>query len=320
MTPAALTGRLRAPWERPETSSRSSQARSTSLLERLAASLRHEQRLSAEISHELRTPLANIIAEAQYALRHGQHIDDANATLEHILQSARQLGRTLDTLMAAARAQLDPHRATSDSAACAHTALQTSVPKHISSQLEITVDSPQDRLRVAVERELVERILAPLLENATRHARHLVHIGVEGDREAVRFVLQDDGPGVPAEEQEAIFQPGYRATTSAPATTITSPGTGLGLALCRRLARTAGGDVLAEPSDAGARFIVRLPAAGCSPAVAQRRSTAKQSLSSGERTVLAITLGAHIGIVAIVEASVAIPLAGPVVLEHVIRR
>ena len=59
------------------------------LLERLAASLRHEQRLSAEISHELRTPLASIVAEAQYALRHGRQTDESRATLEHILQSAQ---------------------------------------------------------------------------------------------------------------------------------------------------------------------------------------------------------------------------------------
>jgi two-component system OmpR family sensor kinase len=51
------------------------------LLDRLAASLRHEQRLSAEISHELRTPLSNIIAEAQFALRHGQQTDESKATL-----------------------------------------------------------------------------------------------------------------------------------------------------------------------------------------------------------------------------------------------
>jgi signal transduction histidine kinase len=231
------------------------------LLERLAASLRHEQRLSAEISHELRTPLTNIIAEAQYALRHGQHMDDAKATLENILQSARQLGRTLDTLMAAARAQLDPHRATSDAGSCARAALEASVSEETRRRLELSVESPQDRLRVAVEGDLVVRILAPLLENAVRHARHSVRIRIERDREAVRFVLEDDGPGVPADEHEAIFQPGYRAAGPAPATTIISPGAGLGLALCRRLARAAGGDVLAEPSDAGALFVVRLPAA-----------------------------------------------------------
>jgi two-component system OmpR family sensor kinase len=231
------------------------------LLERLAASLRHEQRLTAEISHELRTPLASIVAEAQYALRHGRPGEEGRATLEHILQSARQLGRTLDALLAAARAQLDPRRATSDAADCAHAAIGATAADRRGRKLEATVDAPDGTIRVAVERDLVERILAPLLENAARHARSSVTISVARDDDGVRFTVQDDGPGVPAEEREAIFEPGHRAAGTAAAAAVASPGTGLGLALCRRLARSAGGDVRSAPSDAGAVFIVRLPRA-----------------------------------------------------------
>jgi signal transduction histidine kinase len=226
------------------------------LLDRLSASLRHEQRLSAEISHELRTPLASIVAEAQYALRHGHQSDEGKATLEHILQSARTLGRTLDTLVAAARAQLDPHRARSDALACARAATQGIEQR----ELHVSLDAPQQAIHVAVERELVERILAPLLDNAARHARTSIDIGIERDGDAVLFSVHDDGPGVPAREREAIFQPGHRGATKAASATL-SPGAGLGLALCRRLARTAGGDVHAESSEAGGRFTVRLPAA-----------------------------------------------------------
>jgi two-component system, OmpR family, sensor kinase len=231
------------------------------LLERLAASLRHEQRLSAEISHELRTPLANIVAEAQYALRHGRQTGEGQATLEHILQSARQLGRTLDTLMAAARAQLDPRGATSDAIAGAHAAVDAGEVRDARPDLEIDVDGPHAPLRVAVEQDLVERILAPLVENAARHAHRLVHVTIDRQGESVAFTVQDDGPGLAATELEAIFEPGHRAGGSGPVTAVALPGAGLGLALCRRLAGTAGGEVIAQPSDAGARFIVRLPAA-----------------------------------------------------------
>ena len=230
------------------------------LLDRLAVSLRHEQRLSAEISHELRTPLASIVAEAQYALRHGQQTDDGKATLEHILQSARQLGRTLDTLMAAARAQLDPRGATSDAVVGANAAVDTGRFRDAHPELKIDIDGPHAPVRVAVEQDLVERILAPLLENAARHARHTVHITVTREGDGVTFTVQDDGPGVAAEELEAIFEPGHRAVGSRAATAIALPGAGLGLALCRRLARTAGGEAIAQASDAGARFTVWLPA------------------------------------------------------------
>jgi signal transduction histidine kinase len=232
------------------------------LLERLAASLRHEQRLSAEISHELRTPLANIVAEAQYALRHGQRSEERTASLEQILESARQLGRTLDTLMAAARAQLEPHRATSDGIACARAAVSATIPAGAAAELEISVEAPVGAPRVAVEGELVQRILAPLIENASRHAHDAIRLTVERRGDEVRFTVEDDGPGVPAGEQEAIFEPGHRAAGAGSATAVASSGTGLGLALCRRLARTAGGDVHAEPGGEGGRFVVRLPAAG----------------------------------------------------------
>ncbi len=227
------------------------------LLDRLAASLRHEQRLTAEVSHELRTPLASIAAEAQYALRHTRQPEDGHAALEQILLRTRQMGRTLDTLIAAARAQLDPRQATSDPLACAEAAVSSCAPLQAQRHLEISVRPARDGLRVAVEQDLVERVLAPLIENACRHAWHGVQIAIDSDGPAVRFTVVDDGPGVPIDERETIFEPGRRAGRGA-AATIASEGAGLGLALARRLARSAGGDVEVEHGGGG-RFVVRLP-------------------------------------------------------------
>jgi signal transduction histidine kinase len=226
------------------------------LMDRLATSLRHEQRLSAELSHELRTPLASIVADAQYALRHAELSATARACFEQILQSAERMARTLDTLIAAARAQLDPHRSTSDAAACARAALDACAGID-SSEVRTSVRVATPGMRVAVERDLVERILAPLIENALRHASERVELTVTRDRASVMFTVADDGAGVAGEELEAIFKPGRRAGASATATLST--GAGLGLALARRLARSAGGDVQADASDHGGRFTVRLP-------------------------------------------------------------
>jgi signal transduction histidine kinase len=231
------------------------------LLDRLAASLRREQRLSAEISHELRTPLASVVAEAQYALRHGHQTEESQATLEHILQSARKLGRTLDVLMTAARAQLNPRSATSDAVVGARAAADGTRAHAARRGVGVTLNAPQGPIRVAVESELLERVLAPLLDNAARHARSSISITVERASDAVTLTVDDDGPGILPPEQERIFQPGHRATDTRAATAVASAGAGLGLALCRRLARSAGGDVHAQPSDGGARFVVRLPAA-----------------------------------------------------------
>jgi signal transduction histidine kinase len=74
------------------------------LLDRVAASLRHEQRLSAELSHELRTPLARITAEVELLARRDRPLEDRTEAYASIGRSAQQMSEILETLMAAARA------------------------------------------------------------------------------------------------------------------------------------------------------------------------------------------------------------------------
>jgi two-component system, OmpR family, sensor kinase len=230
------------------------------LLDRLAASLRHEQRLSAELSHELRTPLANIAAHAQFALRHTPQHDDGRLALQQIINSAGEMGRTLDTLIAAARAELNPLRATSDAETAARAAAAASRTPRFEHRIETSIVAPAEPLKVASEQALLERILAPLIENAYRHASRTVRISIERDAAAVRFAIDDDGPGIANGEDEAIFEPGHRTPESG-SSTPSSNGAGLGLALSRRLARSAGGDVHTESSETGARFVARIPSA-----------------------------------------------------------
>jgi two-component system OmpR family sensor kinase len=229
-------------------------------LDRLAASLQREKRFSAELSHELRAPLAHLVSEAQFALRHGHGADEYRAGFEQVLQSARQLSRTLEALMAAARAELDPHRATSDVTACARAAIGMNLPLAARRHIEITLDDRGGGARVAAEADLVERMLAPVLENACRYASDAVRVVIQCDRSDVLYRVEDDGPGVPADDRETIFESGRRsASPGFPA--IATQGAGLGLALARRLARSAGGHVEALDSDEGGRFVLRLPVA-----------------------------------------------------------
>jgi two-component system, OmpR family, sensor kinase len=225
------------------------------LLDRLAASLRHEQRLSAELSHELRTPLANIAAEAQYALKHTAQDADGRRALEQVRDSADQMNRTLDTLIAAARAELDPQHATSDAIAGVRAVTAASKPLAAERGITTAFETPDSAVRVASEQALVERMLAPVLENAYRHASATVRITVCATTRVVRFAIEDDGPGVPPGELDTIFEPGRRGETTASGLN----GAGLGLALARRLAQSAGGNVEAEHREGGARFVVTLP-------------------------------------------------------------
>jgi signal transduction histidine kinase len=244
------------------------------LLDRLAAALRHEQLLTAELSHELRTPLAHIAAEAQYALRHAREEDEYRAGFEQVLQGANHMGRTLETLMTAARAEHGLSRTRADADACAEAAVRAARPLAGAAGVDLDLTARQAGLRVAADCELVERTLGPLLENACRHARRRVTLTVEAAGSGVVFAVEDDGPGVPLDQAQAIFEPGYKgASTEQPAdaptggisvatgATVSSAGAGLGLALARRLARASGGDVTCAPAGGGGRFVVRLPRA-----------------------------------------------------------
>jgi signal transduction histidine kinase len=213
------------------------------LLGRVAASLRREQRLTAEISHELRTPLARLRARAQLA---GSH---------ELVRDADDMARTLDALLAGARAAAD-RPGVSEAGAPAGAATEACVSLAHARGLELRM-LPADGARVGAGAELVERALHPLIENACRYARHAVTVSVGRENGSVVYRVQDDGPGVPEHERERIFEPAVRGSAAHSAGV---PGTGLGLALGRRLARAAGGEVSVAPG-AGGRFELRLPAA-----------------------------------------------------------
>jgi two-component system, OmpR family, sensor kinase len=227
------------------------------LLDRVASSLRHEQRFSAEVSHELRTPLASVIAEAQLALRHPRSRDEDRDGYERVLASAQLMTRTLDTLVAATRVELGAPRGTGDAARAAHAAASGCAALAQTHGIRITVEEPGAPIRTGVDEEVVERVLAPLIENGCRYGSSCVEVDIARRDGAVLFHVRDDGPGVPEGDRERIFEPGWRSDH---ATATNAGGAGLGLALARRLARAAGGDVHAVGNGGGGDFAARLPA------------------------------------------------------------
>jgi signal transduction histidine kinase len=227
------------------------------LLSRLAQGLSREQRLTAEISHELRTPLAKILAESELATSRERSSSEHRESLLLIARHAQQLQGVLETLLASARASLSGAAAASDAPESARRAAAPFQQALTAQGKSMRLEGPRT-LKVAVEADLLERILAPLLENATRFARELVVLEIRAVGGEAVFEIRDDGPGVDPRERERIFEPGFRPA-GAPADE--HAGAGLGLALVRRLARTAGGDVEALASSDGASFAVRLPLA-----------------------------------------------------------
>jgi two-component system, OmpR family, sensor kinase len=225
------------------------------LLDRLAASLRHERRFSAEVSHELRTPLAKLMAEAELALRRERSSSEYRESLEIVLRNAQQIERIVETLVTAAQREAQP-QGVSDARDVAEAVVAACADDAGARGVELELVEPHERVRLGVDRDLAERILHPVVENALRYGRSEVQVKVERDGSAILFAVDDDGPGVADHERDVIFEPAVRGSAGR----SSGDGAGLGLALARRLARAASGDVEAQPGPPG-RFVVRLPAA-----------------------------------------------------------
>jgi signal transduction histidine kinase len=211
------------------------------LLGRIAASRRHEQRFASELAHELRTPLAGLRGRAELALTaDGPDVgDERESALRAVVDGAEKLSRIIDALLAVAGRELDP-----SSGSVQLDALAREVG-------EVKMSGPVPP--VEGEPEIIRRALAPLVENAHRHARSRVWLELSAQDGHVRLAVRDDGPGLDPELGERAFDPGVRGNAD-------GEGAGLGLALARRLARSCGGDVRAGPG-AGGCFVLELPAA-----------------------------------------------------------
>ncbi|CAG6391145.1 HAMP domain-containing histidine kinase [Streptomyces cocklensis] len=225
------------------------------LLDRLAALVRHEQQLTAELSHELRTPLARITAEAEWLTARPRSRAEQAASHEAITASAAQMAQICEALLADARAgsadpgRCDPGEVATSLAQRRAEAAPDAVPVTVEGQA-VTVDVPA---------ALVERILTPLLDNADRYSSHAILVECVQAPGGAQVHVSDDGPGVPAALGPAVFEAGRRADSS-----DGHDGAGLGLALARRLARNAGGDITLGGTPGplgGAHFVINLPGA-----------------------------------------------------------
>jgi signal transduction histidine kinase len=230
------------------------------LLDRLAAGMRREQRFSAELSHELRTPLAKISTQSQLLLSAPDLPPEQREEAGAILRAADEMREVIEVLMASARAEagvVGQDTADVETAARASLEAARQEAEERGIAFELLPSNGAGPHRATAEPKLVERILAPLVENASRHARSRATVRIVRKGPWLEVAIEDDGPGVDPGEGAKIFEPGFQGAVG----DANHGGAGLGLSLARRLARSAGGDVEADADADGGRFVVRLPAA-----------------------------------------------------------
>jgi PAS domain S-box-containing protein len=256
---------------------RDSLARERAAKEQLSLALRREQAATEHlrtldemkdaflqaVSHDLRTPLTSVLGIA-LTLRRGHEqlsAGDVDQLLGRLARNARKLGRLLTNLLdldRLARGALYLDRRPLDLGDLVGRIVKDAGPELLGERPVSLETSP---VLVAVDGPKLERIVENLLANVARHTRTgtPVWVRVEACAGGALVVVEDAGPGVPAEVREAIFEPFRQGPTIA----AHAPGSGIGLALVAHFAGMHGGRAwVQERPQGGASFRVFLPDAG----------------------------------------------------------
>jgi two-component system OmpR family sensor kinase len=204
--------------------------------------------LLANASHELRSPLARI--------RMGMELMDgapSPASRAEILRNIAELDQLIDEILLASR--LD---ARESDIGTVETVDLVGLAAEECARAGADLQAPQDGAGLSVQGvpKLLRRAIRNLLENAHRYSDGPVAVTIGRDGPLATLSVRDQGPGVPPEQRERIFEPFYRL----PGASERHGGVGLGLALVRSIAERHQGSVHCEgPTGGGACFVLRLP-------------------------------------------------------------
>ena len=239
------------------------------MAERLRDSLEHMTNLNrvkddfvAVVSHELRTPLTSIQGYVKTLLQLSPVLEDEQRRtfLEAADRQADRLRRLIEQLLVVGRleSQAEP-LATSRVSLSLLVALVVDElrPRANGHVFDIRLDP--DAGEIMTDEAKVHQILSNLVENALKYSPPDTRVTVSSGPAVHGVVLSvgDEGPGIPAEAQDKIFDRFFQVDSS---TTRTVGGTGLGLYICRKMAETAGARLwLARSDDTGSEFCLFLP-------------------------------------------------------------
>jgi signal transduction histidine kinase len=212
---------------------------------RIAALIKGRTMLLGAISHDLKTYITRLRLRAEMI--------EPEADRERAVRDLEDMTALIDDALAVARgAAVSDRRETVD--------LARLVADQAAERHSGCIDSAE---AVAVVGALVSgdpvalrRVFANLVDNATRHASHC-RVSLCSEGAYVVLIVEDDGPGIPHAEREAVFEPFYRLDRARP---LGCGNAGLGLAIARQIVEAHAGTITLDRSAmGGARFCVRLP-------------------------------------------------------------
>ncbi|KAA6215388.1 sensor histidine kinase [Streptomyces albofaciens JCM 4342] len=213
----------------------------------LQESVERQRRFVADASHELRSPIASLRTQLEVGIAHPELLDAPGA-----VEDAVRLQNLAADLLLLAR--LDAGERPADARIDLAALVREEVSQRVGDRIAVEVGELAG-VEVAGSRGQLGRVLGNLLDNAQRHARESVRATVAREGEWAVLRVEDDGPGVPPEERERIFERFVRLDD---ARSRDDGGAGLGLAIARDVAERHGGTLAVRT---GSVFELRLPRA-----------------------------------------------------------
>jgi len=230
------------------------------MLDRIETATSRQRTFVGDAAHELRSPLASLRVQLEVTQRLGPDGDDWPAFLDEVLIDVGRLDRLVADLLILARLDEQGGRDRSNHQQVPIGALVESVVAGY-DHARVPVVATIEDVAVLGDQDALHRVVVNLVDNAVRYAQHEVAVMVSAGADQVELTVTDDGPGLPAEERERVFDRFYRSEYSR---SRDSGGTGLGLPIVRDLVRAHRGTIVlqARPDGAdGLQALVRLPLA-----------------------------------------------------------
>lgn len=228
-----------------------------------------EARLLADAAHELRTPLAAMRLELDLAARPGRSPESLREALDSVGEEVDRLARIAEHLLQLDEASRSRPGADVDLVGLLEQRLQRARPLLLSRGLLLRQEDGPTSVRLQGDADALGRAIDNLLSNAARHAHGAVRCSITLRDGRASLAIEDDGPGIPEAELEAIFAPFHRRERD-------HEGAGLGLAIVREVAVRHGGEVqTGRSSFGGARFVLDLPLAAAATNASDQASASR---------------------------------------------
>jgi two-component system, OmpR family, sensor histidine kinase KdpD len=233
--------------------------------------------LLSSISHDLRTPLSTIIGSATSLQEFGDRLDPQarQELLKNVMQEAERLNRFIQNLLDMTRlghGNLKPQQDWVEFRDLVGRALKRVEKELDTRKVEINADPGLDILYT--DPVLMEQVFVNILDNAAKYAPagSRIRISFTAKGENIFITIADEGPGIPRQDREHVFDMFFRIR----AADMKVAGTGLGLAICRGLVEAHGGAIRVENglNGKGTSIVLIFPAAMAGSADERKKESA----------------------------------------------